>query len=226
MRIQKAVSHPDSCFFNKKQRKQLTSMCLQLPLPNEQQQEAEEMSTVPAAVAAAQEVQVKELKTILKTAGLDVEGLKISLLQRVHKANLMHHLENPRAAETLLKNYEVLHGKVGAEDASADEEEAAAEAAAEQLQSQMQSQLQSKEQRRQLQMERMHLQNQLQRRQLQSQLQRQLQSQVQKLHWHTSAISTALAQRATQEGHGMLMPGRPWSRATAQSSTWCLQRGT
>jgi hypothetical protein len=39
VRIEKAVKHPDSCFFNKKQRKQLTSMCLQLPLPNEQQQE-------------------------------------------------------------------------------------------------------------------------------------------------------------------------------------------
>ena len=131
VRIQKAVSHPDSCLFIKKQRKQLTSMCLQLPLPNEQQQEAEEMATVPAAVAAAQQVQVKELKTILKKAGLDVEGFKISLLQRVHKTNLMHHLESPRATESLLKSYKVMHGKVGAKDASADKQEAAAKPAAE-----------------------------------------------------------------------------------------------
>ena len=67
-------------------------MCLQPPLPNEQQQEVEETSTVSAAVAATKRVQVAELKTILKAAGLDVEGLKISLLQRVQKANLMHHL--------------------------------------------------------------------------------------------------------------------------------------
>ena len=131
MRIEKAVMHPDSYFCNKKQQKQLTSMCLQLPLPNEQQQEVEEMSTVPAAVAVAQKVQVKELKTILKKAGLVVEGFKMSLLQRVQKASLVHHLGDPRAAETLLKNYEALHGRVGAEDASADEEEAAAEPDAE-----------------------------------------------------------------------------------------------
>jgi hypothetical protein len=34
-------------------------------------------------VAAANENQVAELKTILKTAGLGVEGLKMPLLQRV-----------------------------------------------------------------------------------------------------------------------------------------------
>ena len=106
-------------------------MCLQLPLPNEQQQEVEQVSTVPAAVATIQKVQVAELKTILKTTGLDVEGLKMSLLQRVQKANLMQHLGDPDATETLLKNYEALHGRVGAEDASEDEEEAAAEKTAE-----------------------------------------------------------------------------------------------
>ena len=128
MRIQKAVNHPDSCFLNKKQRKQLTSICLQLPQPQQQQQELEAASTVADAVAAGKQIQVAELKTILKKAGLDVEGLKLTLLQRVHKANLMHHLENSRAAETLLKNYKVMHGRVGAEDAFADKEEAAAAA--------------------------------------------------------------------------------------------------
>ena len=52
-RIQTAVSHPDSCFLNKKQRKQLTSMCLQLSMRNEQQEEQDNVSTVPAAMAAA-----------------------------------------------------------------------------------------------------------------------------------------------------------------------------
>ena len=33
VRIAKAVKHADSCFLNKKQRKQLTSMCLQLLQP-------------------------------------------------------------------------------------------------------------------------------------------------------------------------------------------------
>ena len=99
-------------------------MCLQISQPQQQQQELEAASTVPAAVAPAKQVQVAELKTIMKTAGLNVEGLKISLLQRVQKANLMHHLGDLRAAETLLKNCEALHGRVGAENASADEEAA------------------------------------------------------------------------------------------------------
>ena len=91
VRIQKAVDHPDSCFFNKKQRKQLTNMCLQLlPPPNGQQPGAEPASPLPDALAAAAKVKVAELKSILTTAGLDTTGLKVSLLQRVQKNNLMH----------------------------------------------------------------------------------------------------------------------------------------
>ena len=52
--------------------------------------------------------------------------MKISLLQRVQKANLMQHLGDPGAVETLFKNYEAFHGRVGAKDVSEDEEKAAA----------------------------------------------------------------------------------------------------
>ena len=122
VRIQKAVDHPDSCFFNKKQRKQLTNMCLQLlPPPNGQQQGAEAGSPVPDALAAAAKVKVAELKSILRTAGLDTTGLKVPLLQRVQKNNLMHKLGNRTAAEALLKNYEMMHLGVGGEEAPADQ---------------------------------------------------------------------------------------------------------
>ena len=69
VRIAKAVKHADSCFLNKKQRKQLTSMCLQLLQPTQQQQGAaaaatgvQAKSAVAAAVAAAEKVTVKDLK--------------------------------------------------------------------------------------------------------------------------------------------------------------------
>ena len=127
VRIQKAVDHPDSCFFNKKQRKQLTSMCLQLSTPSEQQQEAKAASVVPDALAAAAKVQVAELKSILKTAGLDCGGLKVPLLQRVQKNNLMHKLGDRTAAEALLKNYEKMQLDVGQEEAAAEEQQPCAE---------------------------------------------------------------------------------------------------
>jgi hypothetical protein len=116
VRIEKAVNHPDSCFLNKKQRNQLTSMCLQHLQPQKQQQDIQTASTVAEAMKAGKLVQVKELKTILRKAGLDVEGLKLTLLQRVHEAKLMHQLKNPHAAETLLTSYNSLQGTVSAED--------------------------------------------------------------------------------------------------------------
>jgi hypothetical protein len=130
VRIEKAVNHPDSCFLNKKQRNQLTSMCLQHLQPQKQQQDIQTASTVAEAMEAGKLIQVKELKTILRKAGLDVEGLKLTLLQRVHEAKLMHQLKNPRAAETLLTSYNSLQGNVFAEglpdlsDSAAEEEPA------------------------------------------------------------------------------------------------------
>ena len=46
--------------------------------------------------------------------------MKLTLLQRVHEAKLMHQLKNSRAAETLLTRYNSLQGNVGAKDAPAD----------------------------------------------------------------------------------------------------------
>ena len=122
VRIEKAVNHPDICFLNKKQRKQLTNMCLQhLQPPPQQQQNPEAASTLAEALAAGELVQVKELKTVLSKAGLDLTGLKITLLQRVQEANLMHHLENSRAAKILLQKHNLLEGGVDApaQDAAA-----------------------------------------------------------------------------------------------------------
>ena len=102
-------------------------MCLQLSTPSEQQQEAKAASVVPDACAAAAKVQVAELKSILKTAGLDCEGLKVPLLQRVQKNNLMHKLGNRTAAEALLKNYEKMQLDVGQEEAAAEEQQPCAE---------------------------------------------------------------------------------------------------
>ena len=129
-KIQTAVNHPDSCFFNKKQRKQLTSMCLQLSLLNEPQRHAQNTSTVPAAMAAAAQVDLKELQSILRTAGLDTKGFKISLLQRVKKAGLMHQLENPSVGESLLHSYKVMHGNI-MKDAFAEKQHTVTEPAAE-----------------------------------------------------------------------------------------------
>ena len=89
VRIEKAVKHADSCFLNKKQRSQLTSMRLQLLKPKQQQQQ-EKAAAVPeqekrtiagatmaAAMAAAEKVTVGELKAILSKHGLNTEGLKV-----------------------------------------------------------------------------------------------------------------------------------------------------
>ena len=84
-------------------------MCLQLSLLNEPQPRAQNTSIVPAAMAAAAQVDLKELQSILRTAGLDTKGFKISLLQRVNKAELMHQLANPAAGESLLHSYSVMH---------------------------------------------------------------------------------------------------------------------
>ena len=129
-KIQTAVNHPDSCFFNKKQRKQLTSMCLQLSLLNEPQRHAQKTSTVPDAMAAAAQVDLKDLQSILKTAGLETKGFKISLLQRVKTAGLMHQLENPSVGESLLHNYKVMHGNI-MKDAFAEKQHTVTEPAAE-----------------------------------------------------------------------------------------------
>ena len=78
VRIEKAVNHPDSCFLNKKQRKQLTSMCLQLLHAAAAAARARSSINSGRCMAAGEQVQVAELKTILKTAGLDSEGLKVT----------------------------------------------------------------------------------------------------------------------------------------------------
>ena len=72
VRIAKALGHAVSCFLNKKQRKQLTNMCLQhLEQPPQQPKNPETASTLAEALAAAELVQVEQLKTILSKAGLD-----------------------------------------------------------------------------------------------------------------------------------------------------------
>ena len=130
MRIEKAVNHPDSCFLNKKQRKQLTSMCLQHLQPQQQQQEHRSSINSGRGNGSRKTSSSERVENHSEKAGLDVEGLKLTLLQRVHEANLMHQLKNPRAAETLLTSYNSLQGKVGAEglpdfsDPAAEEEPA------------------------------------------------------------------------------------------------------
>ena len=115
VKIAKAIKHADSCFLSKKKRKQLTDMCLQhLEQPPQQQENPETASTLKEALAAGELVQLEELKTILSEAGLDVTGLKLTLLQRVHKANMMHRLKNPRAASILLEKHNILQSGVEA----------------------------------------------------------------------------------------------------------------
>ena len=81
VRIAKALKHADSCFLTKKQRKQLTDMCLQhLDQPLQLQDKKETASTLQQSLAAGELVQSEELKTILSEAGLDVTGLKLTLL--------------------------------------------------------------------------------------------------------------------------------------------------
>ena len=82
--------------------------------PPQQQETPETASTLKEALAAGELVQLEELKTILSEAGLDVTGLKLILLQRVHKANMMHRLKNPRAASILLEKHNILQSGVEA----------------------------------------------------------------------------------------------------------------
>ena len=108
VRIEKAVNHPDSCFLNKKQRKQLTSMCLQHLQPLQQQQKSRSSINSGRGSGSRRTSSSERVENHSVESRIGSEGLKVTLLQRVQEANLMHHLQNSRAAEILLQKHSLL----------------------------------------------------------------------------------------------------------------------
>ena len=82
-------------------------------------------------MAAADQITVTELKQTLSTTGMDCNGLKTHLLERIKQVNLMHMLKNPEATKILLRKHEELQRGVDALGGEAKPETSVAETAVE-----------------------------------------------------------------------------------------------
>ena len=78
-------------------------------------------------MAAADQSTVTELRQILSTTGMNFNGLKTHLFERIKQANLMQRLKNPEATEILLQRHGELQRGMGAPGGEAKVEAAAAE---------------------------------------------------------------------------------------------------